>query len=321
MSWLDNLHYDAIEPLLNGGHTAIEYWTKKDLLKRKMPPPKEVLWNLKIPQSILRKQNADGSWTYPGKPPRSKTDYGLFETYRQLGFLIEMFGLTKEHPAIEKAATYVFSKQTAEGDIRGIYGNQYSANYTAGLTELLIKAGYAGDKRVDKIFAWFDGIKQVDGGWAIPLRTLNLKLEALNDEHTWQPDKTKPFSHLITGVVLRAYAVHPIYSKTKIAKHASELVASRFFERDVYSDRNRVEDWTGFSFPFWFTDLTSALDTIGLINPKIDGVKIGRAKEWFVEHQQPDGLFAGHLLKDRYHDLQLWHSYATCRAFSRLSDK
>ncbi|HEX6258925.1 MAG TPA: hypothetical protein VFZ48_05595, partial [Candidatus Saccharimonadales bacterium] len=103
------------------------------------------------------------------------------------------------------------------------------------------------------------------------------------------------------------------------AKLATELLVSRFFQRDKYPDKNRVDDWTRFSFPFWQTDMLSSLDVVGIISPELsEGAEVARAKKWFIEHQQPNGLFTGHLLRDRYHDLQLWYSYAICRAFARF---
>jgi hypothetical protein len=47
-------------------------------------------------------------------------------------------------------------------------------------------------------------------GWAIPLRTVDAKfLDAVHDEEIIEPDRTKPFSHLITGCALRALSAHP----------------------------------------------------------------------------------------------------------------
>ncbi len=70
-----------------------------------------------------------------------------------------------------------------------------------------------------------------------------------------QPDRTKPFSHLVTGVVLRAFAAHPKYRQLDEAKAAGNLLASRFFKKDAYPDRGTAAFWTKFSFPFWFTDI------------------------------------------------------------------
>lgn len=320
-TWLDDLRHDATAPLLDSGHAAVTYLTKRDVLGQKVPPAQEVLWNQKIPQSILRKQKDNGSWAYPAKPDQKPLDYDQLETYRQLGLLIEMFCLDRQHPGIQKAAEYVFGRQTPAGEFRGIYANQYTPNYTAALLELVVKAGYANDPRVARAFAWLDSVRQHDGGWALPFRTQGRNLDAIygRDEPLLGLDPSKPYSHLVTGVVLRAYATHPKHRYDQSAKAAAELLASRFFEKDVYPDRDRKDYWTRFSFPFWQTDILSSLDVIGLIRPDLaQGTKMLQAKQWFVQHQTPDGLFTGHLLKDRYHDLQLWYSFAICRAFQRF---
>ncbi len=63
---------------------------------------------------------------------------------RRVAELVEFYGLNKGHDAIRKAAEYLFSYQTEEGEFRGMYGNQYSPNYSASITEFLIKAAYEG---------------------------------------------------------------------------------------------------------------------------------------------------------------------------------
>jgi len=75
--------------------------------------------------------------------------------------------------------------------------------------ELLIKAGYASDERIARGFQWLLYIRQRDGGWAIPLRTAGAKLDSFaTKDDPIQPDRSKPFSHLVTGVVVRAFAAH-----------------------------------------------------------------------------------------------------------------
>ncbi|MDP9988394.1 hypothetical protein J2S98_003580 [Arthrobacter oryzae] len=325
MTWLDGLRFDPIAPVLSSGHPAVRSWAVRELVSGPagLPParaqtPDEAIWDLPIPRRIVRRQAANGSWTYPGRRPRASTDYDLLETYRQLGFLVDMFGFTHRHPALAAAAGYVLAHQSAQGDLRGIYGNQVSPNYTAALIGLLSKAGYGEDPRVERAFDWLEASRQDDGGWALPLRTRGRKLDALDEPQTITGDPAQPFSHLITGIVLRAYAAHPRHRESTSAQKAAELLAARFFEPDAYPDKGRAADWTEFSFPFWMTDLVSALDAISIIRPGFRSHKTDQARDWLAAHQEPSGLFTGHLLRDRFHDLQLWFSLAVCRVFARM---
>ena len=93
--------------------------------------------------AIVAPPDGNGAWQYPGggiAGHRASEDYDQLETFRNLGILVEKYGFDRRHPAIQAAAEYLFSKQTTEGDLRGIYGNQYSPNYSAAMMELLIKA-------------------------------------------------------------------------------------------------------------------------------------------------------------------------------------
>jgi hypothetical protein len=316
--WQDQFKYDPIKPLLTSDKEAIIYFTNRDLLNKQVESVGK-LWDLKIPSQILRKQQSDGSWKYPGKnKPWHSTDYDQLETYRQLGFLVKMFGLNKSHLAIQKTAEYLFSKQSIEGDFRGIYAKQYSPNYAAAIAELLILAGYENDERIEKVFDWLLSIRQVDGGWALPFRTMGHNLEVILTSDTIKPDHSKPFSHLITGIVLRAFAAHPNYVNSNEAKIAGELLATRFYKKDVYADLNKATAWETFSYPFWNTDLISSLDILTRLGFSKDNRAIKEAIDWLLARQAPDGLFTLHKNHDRYHDQSLWLDLAICRSVKKL---
>jgi hypothetical protein len=319
-NWRKELRIDPISCLPASGNTAIGYFVKRDLLDGKAESV-ENLWKLPQVERILRRQQDDGSWKYPGGGKeylRSQEDYNQIETYRILGELVEKYGLNKRHHAVQKAAEVLFSKQTKEGDFRGIYGNQYSPNYSAGIMELLIKAGYDGDKRIDKGFRWLLSIRQNDGGWAIPLRTIGAKYADIVKAVTVEPDLSKPLSHLVTGVVLRAFAASEAYRKSEEALKAGKLLASRFFKRDVYPDRNTTEYWERVSFPFWFTDIVSALDSLSLMGFKRDNPDIDNALKWLKKRQNDNGLFELKIVRGGDKDSKLWICLAICRAFKRF---
>lgn len=318
--WLGNLKYNPITPLLECRNVAVLTFVRRDLLDKAVSV--EDLWQLAEPQKILKKQKPNGSWIYPSAKDsiRTQENYNQIETYRNLGILVEEFGFNKKHPAIAKAAKYLFSFQSSEGDFRGIYGNQYSPNYSAGIAELLIKAGYGSDAHIETMFGWLLSIRQEDAGWAIPFRTQYCNIDVISEQlETIEPDKSRPFSHMATGVVLRAFAAHPKYRKSKEAHQAGKLLLSSAFKKDHYPDRAGDEYWLRFSFPFWFTDLISALDTLSFLGFSAQEPKIEKALQWFRNNQQKTGLWQLKILKGKNKDiLELWLALAVCRIFKRF---
>ena len=318
--WQSLLRYDPLPILLSSKSPAIVFFTKRDLQNENIRGP-ESLWDLPAALKIVNNQQPDGSWKYPGArlDIRSQQNYNQIETYRIIGELVEKYDFNKNHEAIRKAADFLFSFQTQEGEFRGIYGNQYSPNYSAAIMELLIKSGYQNDPRIEKGFRLLLACRQNDGGWAIASRTRNVKInDFLFRAETLQPDKTKPFSHLVTGVVLRAFAAHSKYRHTSEAKTAGALLESRFFKKDAYPDRGTVEFWTKFSFPFWFTDLLSSLDSLSLIGFKIKEPQIGKAFDWLIKAQTANDLWNVHFVRGKDKDLNLWIALAICRIIKRF---
>ncbi|MGE5109120.1 MAG: hypothetical protein ACM3H8_16400 [Sphingobacteriales bacterium] len=321
--WHDIFKYDPINPLVEHHDKAVSLAAKRYLFNKNILL--NDLWQQAEPKSILRRQNINGSWEYPGAKEhiRTKENYNQLETYRNLGVLIEKFGFTNQHSAIRNAAEYLFTFQTRDGDFRGIYGNQYTPNYTSGITELLIKAGYEKDTRIKKVFEWLISIRQTDGGWAIPLRTRNYNLNIISTNlRTIKPDVLKPFSHMVTGVVLRAFAAHPSKRKSVVAKDAGWLLLSALFKKDNYTDRAGKEYWLRFTFPFWFTDLISALDTLSFLGFSDQEPEMEKALQWFVTHQEKNGMWDLRITKGQNKDVtQAWLCLAICRIFKRLHEK
>lgn len=318
--WKEYLNFDPIPPLALTENRALEYYIEKNLLVLN-PGPIEKLWKLQDASKILKKQQEDGSWKYPAgkKELRSQENYSLLETYRQLGYLTELFGFNKSHPSIQKAAEYIFSFQTDEGDIRGIYGNQYSPNYTAAILELLIKVGYENINHVQDGLEWLLSIRQNDGGWAVPMRTKNAKYkDVVNSKEVIQPVRSKPFSYMITGVVLRAFANHLKYQTYPEVIVAAKLLLSKFFKSDNYPDRRDKSYWTKFTFPFWFTDLLSSLDSLFHLGFTIKEPQIKEALDWFKIQQQNNGNWNLKLLKGaKIQDYNLWFNYLICLTIKR----
>ena len=322
--WLGRLAHDPLPFLLKSTMAPITFFARRDLLGEEHRP-EQVLWKSAGAVRIVARQRPDGRWQYPkggSRRIRSAEDYDQLETYRQFGLLVETFGFDRTHPAVRKAAQFLFAHQTEEGDFRGIYGRQYSPNYTAGIMELLIKAGYGEDGRIERGFRWILSMRQDDGGWAIPLRT-----NPASSRKSWtevlhsrplRPDVSRPSSHLVTGVVLRAFAAHDRYRESGEARAAGLLISKRFFKADAYADRRAPEFWWRVSFPFWFTDIISVLDSMSQLGFKADDPGIAGALEQLAARQAMDGSFRVKLLRTRDKELNRWVCLAACRVFKRF---
>ena len=318
--WKEQLKYDPLAPLISSKNEAVLYFAKRDLLEEEAEPF-ETLYSLPPAIKIINQQQEDGYWRYSAWKTKldEPENYNLLETYRQLGFLVEKYGFTKKQEAIKNAAEYIFSCQTDEGDIRGFYGTQHSPNYTAAITELLIKAGYGNDHRIKRILEWLLSMRQEDGGWAIPMRTNNAKyLDVVSSPITFESNRKKSFSHMVTGIVLRAFAAHSKYRNNEAVKVAGELLASRFFKPDKYADRRSVEYWTKVSFPFWWTDIVSSLDSLSFLGFTTSHPQIKLALEILRDKQSESAMWDLKLLKTKDQNLSLWINLAICRIFKRF---
>jgi hypothetical protein len=315
-SWFSTLNINPLPELLEFGGSALDYFTQRDLIG-KDPGKLQTLWTLPEVEKILNKQNPEGSWSYPKrrKGAHPTENYDLLQTYRNLGILIEMYGMTRDHLALSAAAEYIFSCQADEGDIRGIFGSQYAPHYTAGLLELLIKAGYPSDSRVQKGFQWFENNRQQDGGWAWPLRTATVSYqEAIAMELPLRSDFSQPFAHALTLFVIRAYAAHPEKRTSSTADEVGVLIKERFFKADKYSDRRGADYWYKFQFPFWWGNLLTALDSLSQIGFSEEDPDVRQGLEWFRENQLQNGLWpTGYGKGTGVKRNQAWVGLAVCR--------
>ena len=330
--WRELFLFNPVVPLLNSGNQAIEYFVYRDLLGEAVGPVQQ-LWELAEPERILRGQGDNGGWPRPGKGQNVNdvTNHTLIETWKRFRILIDKFEFNRDHPQIEEAAEFIFSCQTELGDIRGMIGNQYATYYTGVFIALLIKAGYAEDFRIEKGFQWLLSIRQEDGGWSIPMITHKFERETqyrlvTEDVLPVEPDRSKPFSHNWTGMVLRAFAAHDRYRQTDAAKKAAVLLKSRFFQKDAYTSYQSPGYWVRFEYPFWWNNLVAALDTLSMLGYSAEDTEIRNGLDWLLEHQGKDGLWRVNYSKDeekntpKIMERRLWITLAICRIFKRFSN-
>lgn len=327
--WLMKLNYNPVSTLSSSKNIVVTYFTKRDLLDKNVKTI-DYVWQLPEVQKILQDQKADGSWSYSGRKKKVYPEhhYKLLQTWKKLRILVKHYGLTQEHTAARDASEYLFSCQTEKGDIRGMIGNQYATYYTGAMLAVLIKAGYEDDPRVEKGIKWLLSVRQDDGGWTIPILTHKLSRETqnrLSSEYSEpvEPDRSKPYSHNWTDMVLRAFAAHPKYYRCEEALKAAELLKSRFFKPDVYSSYRAASYWV--RFMFWWPNIVTSLDSLSLMGYSQDDPDIKKGLNWLIRNQQPNGLWKTtyvkgkkELLNERTMERRLWLTLEICRIFRRF---
>jgi hypothetical protein len=317
MNWLDDLPVNPIPALLEWPEEALNYFVYRDLAEKQVESV-DTLWNLPEAERLVRIQQENGGWKYPGNKPNvdAGENYALLETFRNLRVLVEMYGFTRAHPALQKAADYVFSCQTTEGDIRGLIGNQYMPYYHGAILALLIKAGFSDERHIRIGLDWLLSMRQNDGGWIVPTQMVPSKERT---PEFWSgnpipPERSRPHAHMATGMAIRAFAVHPEYQKRPEAVAAGEALKSRLLQADRYNDRKAKSYWLKFQFPYWWTNLITALDALYKLGFDRQDVDIARGIEWFIANQEEDGLWpTGYGSGKKAESNRRWVGLAVCR--------
>jgi len=333
--WTNQFNNNPIEPLLKSNHPAISYFVKRDLLEESVEEISRI-WELAEVRKIIKKQRSEGYWR--SNPANIKKhpaqNYHLLETYRNTNILVNMYGLNREHSCIGKAVKFLFSCQTEEGDIRGIIGEQYAPYYNGIMVSNLNHAGYADDHRVERIIQWLLTTRQSDGGWVIGspgcMGTYSIQeRNALTTQFVGTRrdfDRAQPSGHAGTGMVIRAFATHPLHRMSNEAQKAGKILADSLFKKNIHSSYQHPDNWVRFKYPFWWTDLISALDSLSLMGFSKDHPRVTEALKWFIDNQLPTGLWKHTYSKihkyvenAKTRELQLWISLAILQMFKTFA--
>lgn len=317
--------HKAIELLLSRGNLPILFWLKKDILEVPVDRDFKNLSKLGARLRILAAQREDGSWPKDraNVPNLENKPEFLIETLKN-AYKLHDYGCRLDNDEFRNSIHYLFSSQTAEGDFRATATNEYSPGFHALTLEILCRYGLDKDARIQKGFHWILKTRQKDGGWAIPCRTISKdqverRYQRLSGskKSPFKPDKSKPFSHFITGMVLRALAESTTWKGSKECRKAGELVLSRFFKEDQYEDRRAASHWEELTYPFWTTNILSSLDSLSKIGFPADQPMISQSLDWLLSKQNHLGYWESDAKKASLED-HLWITFAVLRVFRRF---
>lgn len=318
--WRSALRIDPVPGLMASEDAALAWHLEAELLGGEAAP-KESLWRLPEVSRILKYQQPGGYWRYPKQPPPPTGDYDLLETFRQLRFLVQVYRLDQHHPALRNAVEWLFDSQTSDGDFRGILGTQYMPYYHGMILALVIEAGYSKDPRVEAGLEWLLRMRQDDGGWIVPAQAVPPARKTLAFWHQAPvlPDRARPSSHMATGMSIRALAVHPRYCRRTEVRRAAVCLKERFFRPEPYNDRKAPTYWTKLGFPYWWTDLLMALDSVSRIGYGVEDPHVTSAIQWFLDHQDEDGLWpTGYGQGERTQSARRWVGLVACKVLKRI---
>lgn len=264
---------------------------RRDLIDdSEAPSAKEIAEYTEV-KALVRKIEKNGSFApkAPDKALGSQRFATCLATLRGLDRLAD-FGLRVEGkdgpaPQLGRVADFLLASQDGDGAIADLAlaetpkgrAKTVALHFQGWAVSALCRAGFEGDARVEKAFQYLLERRQDDGGWA------------------WRGVRTdsaaRPSSHLVTGMVLRAFASATQRRNSREARRAAELLATRFLQPDRYEDRKAPSYWEIVNEPRYYTDVLDALDTITAIGLGKENSGVRTAEAYLRSRQGRDGLW------------------------------
>jgi hypothetical protein len=287
--WRARLASDPIPRLLREGSPSVLARVRRDLIDDSEAPTAKEIAEYPEVKAFLKKVEKNGSYA----PKQVEKALGspkfavCLSTLRAIDRLAD-FGLRLEGDAdspLHKMADFVLQSQEPDGSIGDLAladtpkgkPKSVALHFHGWAVSALCRAGFEGDPRVEKGIQHLLERRQDDGGWA------------------WRGVRTdsaaRPSSHLVTGMVLRAFASASQRRTSREARRAAELLATRFLQPDRYEDRKAPSFWEILTEPRFYTDVLDALDTITAIGLGKENSGVRTAEAYLRSRQASDGLW------------------------------
>lgn len=289
--WRARLASDPIPRLLREGPPSVLARVRRDLIDDSEAPTSAEIAGYPEVKAQLRKMEKDGSFAPravekalgSGKFAQCLATLRALDRLADFGMRLE--GANGSSSALKKIADALLDSQGPDGSIADLAladtakgrAKTVALHFQGWAVSSLCRAGFEGDPRVEKGFAYLLERRQDDGGWA------------------WRGVRTdsaaRPSSHLVTGMVLRAFASSAQRRTSREARRAAELLATRFLQPDRYEDRKAPAFWEILTEPRFYTDVLDALDTITAIGLGKENSGVRTAEAYLRSRQSSDGLW------------------------------
>jgi hypothetical protein len=299
--WRARLASDPIPRLLREGSPSVLARIRRDLIDDSEAPGLAEIWGYPEVKAIVKKMDKSGSYA-PKAPdkalggPRFAAALSTLRTVDRLadlGVRADIDGAragtdtapVKPPAELKKSVDFLLESQEADGGIADLAladtpkgrAKMVALHFQGWAMSALCRLGFETDARVEKGLQFLLERRQDDGGWA------------------WRGVRTdsaaRPSSHLVTGMVLRAFASAAARRGSREARRAAELLATRFLQPDRYPDRKAPGYWEVLTEPRFYTDVLDALDTVTAIGLGKENSGVRTAEAYLRSRQSPDGLW------------------------------
>jgi hypothetical protein len=288
--WRARLASDPIPRLLREGSPSVLARIRRDLIDDSEAPGLDEVWAYPEVKALAKKVQKNGSFEpkAPDKALGGAKFASTLATLRALDRLADL-GVRAEEAEppgeLKKAVDYLLSSQEKDGGIADLAlaetakgrAKMVALHFQGWALSALCRIGYENDERVERGLQFLLEHRQDDGGWA------------------WRGVRTdsaaRPSSHLVTGMVLRAFASSAARRASREARRAAELLATRFLQPDRYPDRKAPGFWEVLTEPRFYTDVLDALDTVTAIGLGKENSGVRTAEAYLRSRQSPDGLW------------------------------
>jgi hypothetical protein len=275
----------VIQWLLEDDQPAAKYYTLVDLLGRKEDEPEVRSARSKIARvgwasDQLRKQGSKGFWE-PHEPKnlREWIEFLYLRPFLSTNWralILSDFGLDAIDPRIKKIADLIFEyKLQLSSPFNFFHEEACRAGNTA---RMMTRFGYAGNRRVRKLYDWLLEDQREDGGW-------NCSQGTPGTLDAWEP--------------LAAFAALPKAKRSPKMEQAISRGAEFYLERGLFREGQPYAPWLRLHYPnHYFYDILVGLDVLTelgfgsdrRLRPALKILKEKRRSDgtWLMDRSHPD---------------------------------
>jgi len=317
-------------PLLLGDPSpSLRLLVLRELLHREEDDPevaelRDIREEDPLVSGLLELQQRDGSWSSTGLD----ASLALSEVHSTSQALIRLgyIGLGQDHPAVQRGAEFLFSRQREDGaweipsrggDRGETEGYSMIPLQTAIPLRALASCGYSSDPRIEKAYEWLLAQRLEDGAWPTGISSGNYGYVA----------GYRRLAHSRWGCrsnttgALSCLALHPEHQSSPEAKRALDLLLGRETkERHAIGyDIARtigVERARGFLTYYARFDLAQVLDLCWRIGASKEDGRIAEIIEFMIKQQGNYGLWE----YTANPQASRWITFDLLRSLSRLEE-